>query len=518
METDKNIKNYNFIEFIKKSKYSIIIITLAVLFAFGQRLISGSFSIDTELYISNIGSNVNWDWWIDLNRWGLVLVNQVLQMDALPIFASNYVTVVLMIVYAITFNYLFYTYISDKYKMAFVKYQFIFPMIFLTNPIFAEQYNFIHQNIGVAIGILMIPITLLLIDKAISNQNITYKVIFFIMSIAFIAFCFGIYQSIPLLYIATVAVCYLLKVLKEGDNNWKFLLQQIGLFALGAILYFVISKLTGESSGYLQSAWLKDSVSQCLINIWNCIKSVLRCEGIFYHYGYVLSIAIMLALIAYLVIKKKCKIGVILALIGILMAPFYIMIITGVDQLKRTQFNYSFVIGIVIMLFVVFLANKSKLKIVKYIMLILAFVIVYRQCYTSANLFYSVDVAYENDKSIAYRIVDRIEEQDWYDDNKDYKLIFIGRHSNKDLKNLYQTSEVIGSSFFEFDYPYIWGVNQRAIGFLKILGYEYIGPSAQEFEDAKKYVEENKMAIWPKNGCITLVDDNKILVRLSEEY
>ncbi len=226
----------------------------------------------------------------------------------------------------------------------------------------------------------------------------------------------------------------------------------------------------------------------------------------------------MLALIAYLVTKKKCKIGVILALVGLLMAPFYIMIITGVDQLKRTQFNYSFVIGVVIMLFIVFLANKSKLKIVKNIMLILAFIIVYKQCYTSANLFYSVDVAYENDKSIAYRIVDKIEEQDWYDDNKDYKLILIGRHSNKDLKNLYQTSEVIGSSFFEFDYPYIWGVNQRAIAFLKILGYEYIGPSVQEFEDAKKYAEENKMEVWPKNGCITLVDDDKILVRLSEEY
>lgn len=518
MEINKNIRSSNFIEFIKKSKYSIIIIVLSVLFAFGQRLVSGSFSIDTELYISNIGSNVNWNWWLDLNRWGLVLLNQVLQMDALPIFASNYITVVLMIVYSIAFNYLFYTYVSDKYKEAFVKYQFIFPIIFITNPIFAEQYNFIHQNIGVAIGILMIPVALLLIDKAIRIKNITSKVMLFLISIILIAFCFGIYQSIPLLYIVTVVVCYLLKVIKEEDNNWKFLLQQIGVFALGAILYFVISKLTGESSGYLQSAWLKDSVSQCLLNIWNCIKPVVRCEGIFYHYGYVLSIAIMLALIIYLVIKKKCKIGVILALVGLLMAPFYIMIITGVDQLKRTQFNYSFVIGVVMMLFIVFLANKNKLKTVKNVMLILAFIIVYIQSYTCANLFYSVDVVYENDKSVAYRIVDKIEEQNWYDVNKDYKLIFIGRHPNNNLKNVYQTSEVIGSSFFEFDYPYIWGVNQRAIVFLKILGYEFIGPTEEEFEEAKKYAEENKMEIWPKDGCITLVDNDKILVRLSEEY
>ena len=130
---EKKTQKNNLIEFIKKSKYSILIIVLVALFAFGQRLISGSFSIDTELYIEDIGSATRWDWWLSLNRWGLIVLNQVLQMGALPIFASNYLTVVLMVVYSVAFNYLFYTYLSDKYKESFLKYQFIFPILFISN-------------------------------------------------------------------------------------------------------------------------------------------------------------------------------------------------------------------------------------------------------------------------------------------------------------------------------------------------------------------------------------------------
>ena len=138
-------KSDNFVEYLKKSKYSILIITVFILLAFGERIISQSFSIDTELYIDQIGTAGRWDWWITLNRWGLVLLNNIFQLGSLPIFASNFLTVMLIIAYSIGFNYLFYKYTKDDYKEKFLKYQFIFPILFVTNPIFAEQYNFILQ-------------------------------------------------------------------------------------------------------------------------------------------------------------------------------------------------------------------------------------------------------------------------------------------------------------------------------------------------------------------------------------
>lgn len=508
----------NLVEFIKKSKYSIIIISLFALFAFGERIISNSISIDTELYIHQIGIAGRWDWWISLNRWGLVILNKFFQMDSLPIFASNYVTVILMIAYSVVFNYLFYINIKEEYKDKFIKYQFIFPIIFITNPIFAEQYNFILQNVSLAFSILMVPCILLLINKASDTNNKIQKAIYYILSLIILVFIFGVYQSVILLYIVTVVVCYLLKVLKEENNCWRFLVKQIGIFMLAAIIYFIIGKVLSEAStSYLQSAWFEENIKQCLKNILVCIKSVLKCETIFYNFGYILSILISLTSIIYLAIKKKLKIGVVIATIGLLLAPFYIMFITGVDQLKRTQFNYSFVIGFIMMLTVVFLSNKEKLKYIRNITIIVVLIIAYTQSYITANLFHTVDMVYKSDEVFAHRLVQKIEEKQWYEKGKYYTLIFVGKHCS-DLKNVYLKSEVIGSSFFEFDYQYIYGVNSRAHAFLNILGYKFRGPSEEKFEKAKKYVEENKIKSWPSEESVVLINEDTIIVRLSEEY
>ena len=515
----ENIKNNKFLEYLKKSKVSIIIIIGFILFAFGLRLISQSFSIDTEIYINEIGTEGRWNWLISLNRWGLVLLNQIFQMDALPIYASNFLTVVLIIAYSIGFNYLFYTYIKEEYKENFLKYQFIFPILFVTNPIFAEQYNFILQNVSVAFTVLLIPIILLLIDKASIYKEKYKKYLCYIIAIALLILSFGVYQSVILLYVATVVVCYLLKVIKEKNNCWKYLGKQIAIFILSALVYFVIGKiLTGENgTSYLKLAWVNDSIKQCLINILYCVKIVLKCEGIFYNIGYLLTIGTFIGFAIYMLVNKKLKIGMIIAIIGILAAPFYIMIITGVDQLKRTQFNYSFVVGIGLMLLVVFLAQKEKLKIIKNIAIIIILVIAYKQSYYTANLFYTADMVYRSDEAFAYQLMHEVEKKEWYNPNQTYKIIFVGRHQ-KDLKNVYLKSEVIGSSFFAFDYQYIYGPNSRATSFLRTLGYNFQEPSAEEFEKAKQYVVENQVEPWPNDDAITLQEEDKIIIRLSAEY
>jgi len=512
-------KEHSFTEYLRKSKYSILIIVGVILFAFGERIISQSFSIDTELYISDIGNPDRWNWWLTLNRWGLVLLNKIFQIDSLPIFTSNFLCVALIILYSIGFNYLFYKHTKDDYKEQFLKYQFIFPILFVTNPIFAEQYNFILQNVSVAFTVLLIPIILLIIDKAGNSENKIKKLIYYIISTSLLILSFGVYQSVILLYIVTVVVCYLLKVFKDNDNNWKYLGKQIGIFLLSAIFYFIIGKILekGNSTSYLQMAWLTDTISQCLENIKLCINAVIKCEGIFYNIGYVISLIISIIFIIYLCVKKKIKLGVIIAMFALLLSPFNIMIITGVDQLKRTQFNYPFVAAIILMYTVIYLSKIDKVKWLKNIFIILTCIIAYSQAYNTSNLFYTVDVTYKSDEEFAYNLMEKVEAKEWYNPNEEYTIIFVGRHQ-KELKNVYLKSEVIGSSFFSFDYEYIYGVNSRGIAFLNILGYKLNEPTADEFEDAKKYVEENNIKIWPNKEAIQLINNNKIIVRLSEEY
>ena len=510
-------KKENIFEFIKKSKVSIIIIVLFALFAYGQRLISSGFSIDTELYINQLGTNVNSEWWIGLGRWGLVFLNNFIQLGTLPIFTNNFLTLVIIIAYSITYNYLFYTLIGEKYKKAFLKFQFIFPIIFITNPVFAEQYNFIIQNVGVAMAILMIPIAMSLINKAMEEENKVKKYSLYLIAIGMSVIGFGVYQSIILLYIATVVVCYLLKVISTNDNNWKYLFKQIGIFLIMAIGYLLISKILGEGNTYLKSAWGQDGILQCLTNIITCIKNVLYCDTIFYNIGYIVSLVVAVGIIIYLIVKKKMKIGIVIALVGLFLAPFYIMIITGVDQLKRTQFNYSFMIAVIMTLLVVFLAQKEKLKYLTVVALLISLEIAYMQSFNTASLFYTADVTYKADESFANELAKDIYEKEWYDENNEYKLIFVGEHLHN-LKNTYLESEIIGRSFFEFDYQYLYGVNQRATAFLEILGYKFNTPTNEEFEEAKNYVEENDVPIYPKENSIQLVDTDKKNIRLSEEY
>lgn len=61
-------------------------------------------------------------------------------------------------------------------------------------------------------------------------------------------------------------------------------------------------------------------------------------------------------------------------------------------------------------------------------------------------------------------------------------------------------------------------MNSRGVAFLNILGYEFNKPTSEEFEQAKKYVEENNIKSWPNEESINLVDNNKIIIRLSEEF
>ena len=517
--SDKKISDKNnFLEYIKKSKISILIIIFFTIFAFGERLLSNSFGIDSEHYLSSITDPNRWDWWISLSRWGLVLINQLWHMNAFSIFVSNYLTVVTMIVYAIMFNYLFYTYIKDEYKERYLKYQFIFPIIFLTNPIFAEQYNFLLQNFGVALGILMIPVSILLINRAMDAEKTLIKIGYYVISIIMMILSFSIYQSIILLYIVTVVACYLLKVLKDNDNNWKYLFKFIGIFAIAAGTFLIVSKLLNTSgTSYLQTGWSSSGVRQCIQNIYYCVMSMLKSETIFYNFGYILSLIAIVCIAIYLVTKKKMKIGILIAMLGLIVAPFYIMIVTGVDQYKRTQFNYSFVIGFVLMLSIVLISNKNIFsKGLKVLTLILAIGIAYIQSYTSAVLFYTADIKYQSDVELANRIVEGIEEKDWYEKDKDYTLIFLGKYE-KNEKNAYIKGEIIGRSFFEFDYQYIYGLNERANAFLQILGYYFNKPSIEQFENAKEYVESENIKSWPNNEAITLVDNDKIIVRLSEE-
>lgn len=181
-----------------------------------------------------------------------------------------------------------------------------------------------------------------------------------------------------------------------------------------------------RKNSYLQSGWSPTGIG-CLKNICYTVVEMLKCDGTFYNIGYPVAIVLLTIVNIYLLIKKKNNLGTIISSFGIIIAPIYLMIIIGIDQLKRIQFNYSFVIGFIILLFMIFIIEHKKLKYLSYLLIIFALGLAYRQSNTTGNLFASDIVRFKTDTILATKIQNDIEHKDWYDENKEYTLILLGR-------------------------------------------------------------------------------------------
>lgn len=498
--------------YFKASKFSFLVILLFILLVYGQRIISNSFSMDTEHYIYSYSSN--FEWWLILNRWGLVLINKIFGFTPLVFWVTNFLTVLMIFVYSISFNYLFYSLIDDRYKKVFTKVQFIFPIIFVTSPIFVEQYNFLNQNFAVSLAIFLCSISLFLIIRAEMFDSKKIKFLVYFISILLSTLSFGVYQSLITLYILGFVSCYFLKLFFSKDNySFKFLIKNMIIFGISCLLYFAICKIFGYTNSYLKFEWFSNPVLHVLRNICYASISVIKCETIFYNVSYLIALIFIFVFFIYNLLAKKINFEKILCFLGLVLSPFYLFIITGANQLKRTQFNYSFFIGFVFLFFLMFLYDRFKNKVLAYLLIFVSIGVAYRQSYISANLFHSDNLRFNSDVTLANKIQYDIEKVDNYNSNFKYTIIFLGHKYDKPM-NSWLSGEVIGSSFFEFDYKEIYGVNQRANIFMKTLGYDYEFASREQFDWAKKYSDEMKP--FPNKGYIS-IKGNNIIVKLSDD-
>ncbi len=506
----------NIVDFIKKSKLSIIIIVFFILLTFGQRLLSNSISMDTEYYIRSYQTTYNA--FLSLGRPSLLGINEIFGFSKLIPFVSVFLTLILMLVYSILINYLFYISMKGKYKKVFLKYQFILPIIFISSPIFAEQYNFIFQSVGVALGITLVPVSLLLVDYALKAEKRLNRVIYSVSAILLAAFAFGTYQSVIFLYILIVVSVYFIKTYFSRKNYFEYLFISITTFIFSFAFYFLISNTLKTEDNYLQYCWLKQGLDVCTKNISYVITEMVTCNWIFYNTSYLIALLLLVILVIYKLFRRNFSFGFLISSIGLLLGPLYIMLITGVDQLYRTQFNYPFFIGFVFLMFVTSISSYEK-KVVKIVLSTLitcvALFIGYKQAYMSAELFYSDTVRYQGDITVANKIQSSIESKDWYNNNESYVLVLLGNYRVKPI-NFMLYGEVMGHSFFEFDYPYWYGPSRRANTFMRTLGYYYKYPRESEFQEAKEFVVENNIPSFPSKDSINKLG-NMIVVKLSDQ-
>ena len=128
--------------YIQENRKSIFITVVFTVALYAVMLLGNRISIDTEVMINNPEGQLNA--WYGINRFGLGLFKHVFHLIPISIPFTNVMTVLFFIFAAISWNYSLVT----LQKVQNTKAVFVFLLIFVSSPIFAEQFDFTTAESG----------------------------------------------------------------------------------------------------------------------------------------------------------------------------------------------------------------------------------------------------------------------------------------------------------------------------------------------------------------------------------
>ena len=168
----------------------------------------------------------------------------------------------------------------------------VFPIIFITAPLFTEQFNFILQSFEVAFAIILCSIAVFFISKwTIKSNNNLYLII----SIICMVWGFGTYQAIVALYISGALACYILIYIanKKGNveidkNYFKIsVIKYLVTFIIGYVGYYIVDKIVAALYGASKyvDGMIKGGTEPAIESIKNILRYVRYGwfgDGLFY--------------------------------------------------------------------------------------------------------------------------------------------------------------------------------------------------------------------------------------------
>jgi hypothetical protein len=505
----ENFKNY-----IKNNKKSIIMLLILAIITYSIKLFNYSISIDSEVTINDLNSN---DLpWIATGRWAVVLFEKIIHFGhRFNPFFSNIVMVMFLVLCTCIVSYTFSSILKQKNQEPML---LIVGSIIITSPLLAEMLNFTLMTAEVAIGLCFLTSSIYFTYLAIYNKQKKA----YIMAIILLFISMGCYQAFFPLYVGLIALVFFMQKEKVDTNIKQDLLNALKIiivFAISYVLCSLMTKLLETHYNLLSSSYLTDQIRWGKISssiiIYEIVKNIAftlvsGSYNCMYTFTYLIVIIISLIYSIKKIIKYKQKAVVqVLALIFILLSPYFLLILIGNPSAYRTQMNFPFVTGILLAYF--FYTSKNK-KFKEFIILV-TFITVFIQLKSTLDLFYSDYIRYQEDKTITESIFNKIDNIDNLPEGnrENVSVIFVGAHSTKST-GLVCKGDTLGFSFYEWDQPTEFGSNKRIYGFAKTLGYKYQMPTVKQIKEAKKI--QSKLDIYPSKNSIKVID-NFVVVRLS---
>lgn len=503
----KQVENY-----LQNNIKLIVIIIFFGLLSYGFSLCNFTIGVDTEYAIANHGSNSS-DW-IGQGRFGIGILKLIFSTNAILPFRNTYLAVVLMIVNTILLCYALNS--KDKNKNSILS--IIMSVLYITSPIYVHNLYFTTYNFEIQVGILLSILAFYMSSKYILD-GIKNKALI-LSSILITGFCIGIYESFISFIFSLICykiIDYLIE-LKREEKVVKFkeflgiIVKYAFIMIASVIVYYIADKVFTSfvpDDAYTDYfiAWNKQGVDVIIRDVLRYIKALLIDNRIVGTGIIFLTCIISSALILYYAIfKKSLRIYIPLLITAIMVSPFILTIALGSAMPFRTQQALILVAPLIFGILYKTINNKYF----RGAILTIAILVGFYQTMNTNKLLYSDYARYQQDVDLTRQIANKITELGYTQQEK-YKVVCIGQNETNLAPNIIN-QDVIGCSIYAWNY----GNPSRIRAFMVDHGNNYMSISKQDIEKAKKY--SSNMPNWPNEGSIKLIDNNIIVVKLSEPF
>lgn len=218
------------LQFSKHYAGQLIVSVLFLLLAFGQKLFSNTFSIDTQGIIQNEDSL--YKSWFELERFGLVVFKKLSGTYQFNNALASFTMVVFFGISAVIWSYLLCgSTTKAKLQPAF----FMIP--YVASPIFAEMLGFLLLGPEISVASFLVALSLMLWSNA--NRPKKLSALLIVTSIVCATLSFTMYLAMVTFFITGTAILYVLRYSDSKYQNHDK--NESRVFLIGSVIIFVIS-------------------------------------------------------------------------------------------------------------------------------------------------------------------------------------------------------------------------------------------------------------------------------------
>jgi hypothetical protein len=543
----EEISAAGFCNFCRNNVPLILAVSFTLFFAYGAKLFWYSIGRDTNFFMADKSEVLLWE--VQIGRFGLAALSWLWHIKEFNPFVASFTAFCLVWLFTISWCYVIAVFSKNTGRNNKL---IPFALVFMTMPIWAETLYYSLQAAEAAFIIALCPYVIYLFYKGFLDSERGKT----ICASVLLVFMISAYQGIVPLFCCGAFACFIL--LQERSDYeprvYRNLCLKFSIALVGALaVYFAIDKVIiptvfhVEKTDYLDNMflWGKVPVKQNLFMVFGFVyaftighippvlypviaafttidaQAIERMADMassrakFSQNILLLPVAVFFVVKIILVMRKtipsKRKLLYMLAGIGVPLCIILMAVMLGNKHPLRSLWALPFAYA-----FMFFYLIQSYKKKIAAIIVCVALITAVHQAETTAQLFYSDYMRYNEDVRLAFELDKLITQVQ--PDNEKLPVALIGQcQAAQRFRSNFLMGESLGRSFFEcgidISKPYS-DVTGYGLTFMKTLGIYYDAPDDTQLDQIFKEVAS--IPAYPDPGCAKRIQ-NAIAVRISED-